>query len=219
MGYALAPGIHFCISNQKVALLDVGRDRYLALPPAQEEAFKRLAAGDNLSGADLDLLGPLKLTGILSEVDAPNAVSTQKPLPIRTFETGATLAPTHLSMAALATRLITHVSMKRQTLALTLAGVRRSKHKIARDPEASDTQALMTIAALRATSRWLPVKDQCLPWSVAGALFLHRHRIPADLVIGVRMRPFAAHAWLQWQGAVLNDDLDEVLPYTPILVV
>ena len=34
--------------------------------------------------------------------------------------------------------------------------------------------------------------------------------IPAELVLGVRTFPFEAHAWVELDGRVLNDDLDHV---------
>jgi hypothetical protein len=40
-----------------------------------------------------------------------------------------------------------------------------------------------------------------------------------DLVIGVRLAPFSFHAWVQFGDIVLNDEVDTVRPYTPILVV
>jgi hypothetical protein len=38
-------------------------------------------------------------------------------------------------------------------------------------------------------------------------------------VFGVQSRPFAAHCWLQLGGVVLNDTVDHVKRYTPIMVV
>jgi hypothetical protein len=49
--------------------------------------------------------------------------------------------------------------------------------------------------------------------------YLRRHQYFPDLVLGVRMMPFAAHAWVQDGDTVLNDTVDYVSAYTPILVV
>jgi len=41
----------------------------------------------------------------------------------------------------------------------------------------------------------------------------------AELVLAVKLQPFAAHAWVQWQDLVVNDRVDAVRDFTPILVV
>ncbi len=61
--------------------------------------------------------------------------------------------------------------------------------------------------------------DRCLPRSIALALCLAGSRYAAHVVLGVKLAPFAAHCWVQAGDAVLNDELEEVLRYTPILVV
>jgi len=42
--------------------------------------------------------------------------------------------------------------------------------------------------------------------------------LAADLVVGVRLNPFAAHSWVQAGSHVLNDRMDSVRTYTPVLV-
>lgn len=61
--------------------------------------------------------------------------------------------------------------------------------------------------------------DRCLPRSIALALCLTRRKCRAFTVLGVKLAPFAAHCWVQWGDSVLNDELEEVKRYTPILVV
>jgi len=61
--------------------------------------------------------------------------------------------------------------------------------------------------------------DKCLPRSLAIALCLARHGVHADVVLAVKLGPFAAHCWAQADGEVLNDTAEEVALYTPILVV
>jgi hypothetical protein len=49
--------------------------------------------------------------------------------------------------------------------------------------------------------------------------FLARHGIHPVWIFGVQARPFAAHCWLQLNGTVLNDTVDHVIGYTPIMAV
>ncbi|MOA23514.1 hypothetical protein D3C78_1441400 [compost metagenome] len=47
--------------------------------------------------------------------------------------------------------------------------------------------------------------------------FLNLNGFNTDLIIGVRANPFFAHAWLQIDNVVLNDDIDKVGDYQPIM--
>ena len=59
----------------------------------------------------------------------------------------------------------------------------------------------------------------CLFDSVALTDFLYRHGVLADLLIGVQIRPFVAHSWVQTQGFALNGLPEYLAAYTPILSV
>ena len=48
-------------------------------------------------------------------------------------------------------------------------------------------------------------KVLCLQRSAATACLLKNHGFPAQLVIGVQQLPFVAHAWVELDGAVVND--------------
>lgn len=61
--------------------------------------------------------------------------------------------------------------------------------------------------------------DRCLPRSIALGLCLARRQFRAHIVLAVKLAPFAAHCWLQTGDEVLNDEVEEVLRYSPILVV
>ena len=73
--------------------------------------------------------------------------------------------------------------------------------------------------AYLATRRLIGTRDQCLFQSLTLFHFLARRGWYPKLVIAVKMSPFGAHAWLQEGDIVLNDQLDQVLPFTPILVI
>jgi len=48
-------------------------------------------------------------------------------------------------------------------------------------------------------------KVLCLQRSAATVCLLKKHGFAAQLVIGVQHLPFAAHAWVELDGAVVND--------------
>jgi hypothetical protein len=59
----------------------------------------------------------------------------------------------------------------------------------------------------------------CLLDSLVLSVFLTKRRVPCALVIGVSTKPFAAHAWVQIGEYVLNDTVEHVQTFTPILEV
>ncbi|MND52856.1 hypothetical protein D3C81_514100 [compost metagenome] len=59
--------------------------------------------------------------------------------------------------------------------------------------------------------------NKCLLKSMALKYFLNLNGFNTDLIIGVRANPFFAHAWLQIDNVVLNDDIDKVGDYQPIM--
>ncbi|ESQ84210.1 hypothetical protein AEAC466_10725 [Asticcacaulis sp. AC466] len=70
-----------------------------------------------------------------------------------------------------------------------------------------------------ASRRFISAQNECLRWSIAMVRYLRAYGYYPNLVLGVRMMPFGAHAWVQDGDTVLNDTVEQVSAYTPILVV
>lgn len=66
---------------------------------------------------------------------------------------------------------------------------------------------------------WTPAQGVCLYRAFMLRQFLRRSGADADWVFGVSTWPFSAHCWLQAGDVLLDDDVDRVRSYTPILVV
>jgi hypothetical protein len=45
----------------------------------------------------------------------------------------------------------------------------------------------------------------CLQRSAATRFLLRRHGLEAEMVIGAQIVPFKSHAWVEIEGAVVND--------------
>ena len=52
---------------------------------------------------------------------------------------------------------------------------------------------------------WYPRKALCLQRSAVTTYLLRRRGIPARLVIGTKVMPLLAHAWVEVNGVVIND--------------
>jgi hypothetical protein len=50
-----------------------------------------------------------------------------------------------------------------------------------------------------------PKRVLCLQRSAATTFLLRRHGIDAQMILGARMMPFKSHAWVEVDGAVVND--------------
>ena len=77
-----------------------------------------------------------------------------------------------------------------------------------------------TLEAVRTASRYYHrPRLNCLPRSLAIYVLLRRQGVPAVLRIGVKRFPFAAHAWVECLGEVVDDSIDDWRhePYVPIL--
>lgn len=77
-------------------------------------------------------------------------------------------------------------------------------------PAEALTVARSFARAVERAARGLPFSTSCLDRSVALQRLLQRQELATDLRIGVRQSPegFAAHAWLELAGTVINDAED-----------
>lgn len=224
MTYRLRDDLYYCIANNQVALLDLPADRYFCLPSTAGADF-RLLLEDKVSGkASAPSLAPLFSQGLIVEDN------TGKGLPLRRETTcpASSLVDAVTDRfhwpeitAAIMGRLQATSELRRMPLSHVIRRIRLRKCaatasiKPADHPEVTKSK----IFSFLNTGRFLSFRDQCLPSSVALIDFLASARCYPDLVIGVRLKPFSAHAWVQQGDIVLNDELDAVLPYTPILVI
>ena len=85
------------------------------------------------------------------------------------------------------------------------------------EDDPSRTEALAA-AFLRARAL-VPVRPSCLQDTLALDGWLAARSATASLVFGVKLDPFAAHCWMQADRVVLNDAVDTIAEFAPVLVV
>lgn len=218
MGFALAPGVSFCRTGGRLVFLDIDRDRYLCLAPTAEQAFDRYANGGALNEAErarLDRLvddGPFRR----SAANAPPAPPAYRPAQGSILDAPgervgiAAVAAAGLQLAGAA------VQLRVQGLGPTLRAVARRKARTTQ-PDGRARVARVA-AAFERLSTVTSAHDRCLVRSIAVARRLLALGVSPDLVIGVRLGPFKAHCWVEHDRCVVNDRLEVVRPFTPILV-
>lgn len=217
--YALANGLHYCLANDKVVLLDLNADRYFGLPAQAEDAFRRWASGDSLTESEVSALSPLTEKGYLVAATAP---VSRPPLhhTIRPSRDLSDVAGSRVRAAALASALAFQAGAFLDLRTRRLGAIVRQLRECKPRPSLRSDQVPVDLAgAFLKTRGWVESEQKCLRWSLAMVRFLGHHGFQADLVVGVRGAPFMAHAWVQCAEVVLSDTLDNVMAYTPILVV
>ncbi len=211
MAWQLSPDVRCCVASDRVILLDIARDRYFQLPLRQSEAFQAWLDGD--ASAVLAFGEQLHRAGILVSADPPSQpIRTPIAAPRRALvQTGRIKPPLGAVSAAAASLWRVHRQLNRAGLMRTLEWVRPTVG------ESSEDDVPRLAARFLDARRRLPIAASCLPDSLALLDHLGRHGRSASIVFGVTGVPFHAHCWVQLGDQVLNDTLDHVSHFTPIL--
>lgn len=233
--YLLAEHVRLAISEGQVVLLDLKNDRYLGLGRSESSALSRIVVewpqidypggdSDAISQQDADVLLREMLDRQLIAVNEL-AHTRRQPAPAldAAFAAIAPMAQPHVLKHSKNCLLgFVAASLKLRLMGLESVVRNVAARKATRGCVAQpDPRHLSELVAVFMTLRpWLfTAKDACLFDSLALLEFLARYEIYPTWVFGVVAAPFAAHSWLQHGGVVLNDYPENVLKYSPILVV
>ncbi|WP_332768904.1 lasso peptide biosynthesis B2 protein [Phenylobacterium sp.] len=217
--WQLPPAVYAAVYGDDLVLLDTARDAYFCLPDAG--AGLRLEfAGHALEGLDPDLIAELAAMDLLRAGEAPTRAPLSVAAPILDLMSGSLPKTDWTEAADFAGALaaMTWTYYRRPFARLLASALARRGRLGARDAPAS---AILERRALayRALLPWSPVQGACLFQAFLLLEFLGQAGLAADWVFGVRTWPFSAHCWLQAGPLVLNDSVERVSAYRPILVV
>jgi hypothetical protein len=95
----------------------------------------------------------------------------------------------------------------------------RAKKRLGGSPDRVSDDAISIATAFDRVGVLITAHEQCLPRSLALSACLSADRFAHELVVGVKMRPFDAHCWVQIGQTVINDTVDRTQMFTPILVI
>lgn len=208
--------LYHCVSGDRTILLDAAAGRYFCLPPAGEAAFRALVAEEADAEqmrwlARQDLLGKVG-DGAPLEAKAHQPVSASPPMDINMHPTLASLA------AVSAARMVAIAALRIRGFGRLYRHLRyRAQHQPARTARYAEPFVSELAATFLATDMLFGRTDRCLPRSLAFLAMCHRHLYFPSLVIGVRTNPFVAHCWVQDANYVLNDTVDQVRIFTPMM--
>ena len=194
----------WCECDSRLVFLDVRADRYFQLSPDREIAFRQALDNPREESRHQPLIFPIRAAW---RTPAHTSQSIARG-PFNLADIAAAIWWQTRVERRLVTGSLYHMLLTlRDAQGSVVTGVQRSE-KLDRTLRAFQHARVLRSAA-----------DRCLPRSIALALRLARDGLAAQLVIGVRTSPFGAHSWAQHEDEVLNDSVEEVLRFTPILIV
>ena len=233
----LSDHVYACTANNYLVFLDVNQDRYSCLDRASTRAILGRIAGLSFSGnlptppTDRQSVPAHEVIDALLEkslltTDASGALSVARDRAPE-VQRELTAAPnrtvprmvTNLARAAWSARIVER-QLRLQPLKDILQQIRRRRERLAYRNSRATVRSVSDVAAAFLSVRHLiPRERVCLFDSLAMLDFMFRHGVAPRLVFGVKMDPFAAHCWLQFDDLVLNDSVENVAVYSHIMTV
>lgn len=220
MGHFFRSGLHACDPGGLLVFLDVTGDRYFALAAEEREVCLRLVAGVPSLPQDTEIIDELIEASVIIRVDGDARPYLCEDFPCdatASADAGIGCVPILSVIAALARILAALVELKVRSLDRVLASIGAAKRQCATaNPRDADVTAVAT--AFAKADRYISPLDLCLPRSIALARTMIATGIAPDLVLGVKLRPFEAHCWVQHGDTLVGEDLGAISPFTPIFV-
>ncbi len=232
--YHLSPHTFACLSGRYCMFLDIKLDRYISVPREAMEALspwihnwqltpRYPASTDIPSQTTATLAEELLAAGVLTnEPHATEESTYTAPTPDRDLTSVAPEIVNTGTIGAfcLATGALLYASLELRAATMTriIATARKRKHSLPVGSKDLNLTAALTTIFLKYRPLF-PRNYRCLFDSLALLHFLSYFSLHPDWVFGVQDEPFSAHCWLQSDTLVLNDHLDHISTYTPIMTV
>lgn len=236
--YYFAQHVFCCTDSEYVVLLDVTKDDYLCIDRANFEKICPWLHGWPLvetpnkstepDAAAHDLLQSLAQRNLLTTIAEEGKrceLTTMQAAPLRAINRHA---PTSRQRRI---RLRDIYNFVRATLCAWtcvrfrkfyegVAMVKRSRGRNATEPSKMSLSEYSELVAIFGKLRPLfPHEYLCLFESLSLVMFLSYYGCPANWIFGVQVGPFAAHCWVQVGDVALNDTVEQLRTFTPIMIV
>jgi hypothetical protein len=239
--YFLSPHVHVCVAGKQVILLDLERDKYLALAHAHP-------VGRWVRGWPLPKTGPVAAidddvarrvpgpeNGLLAKMISQGLLVTDPTLgkeaaPVTPDQPKVALVEYDLHVRPRATLgqlwsfcvafAVARWSLRHRPIKEVVQAARLRKQRAsAASPVDVATLRQLVTAFVHMRPLFYTARDACLLDSVTLSHYLARYGVFPTWVFGVRTEPFYAHCWVQQGDYVFNDTPDFIKPFSPILVV
>jgi transglutaminase superfamily protein len=233
--YYLPEDTYLCMADDHVVILDLRRDKYLALDAGASSILSPqlglLTSQKGIAECDSEsrlgsVVTRLAADGILCTAPAPHASrEIHRELTCPEFAIAPSTSFREHIGAGHAARYIASVMSAKSALRMRrlhriVLSERRQNLARARSRQPFDIARAAGLCAAYARLRVIATgPKQCLFDSLALKRFLAKYDLFPEWIFGVRLNPFAAHCWLQHSNTLLNDSLDSVRCFTPIMAV
>jgi hypothetical protein len=239
--YFLSPHVHVCVAGKQVILLDLERDKYLAvahphpvgrwvrgwpLPQASQVAAVRDSHAPPGPGPENGLLAKMISQGLLVTdpvvgKEAAPVVADEPKVALVEYDVRARprAGLKHLwnffAAHAVAQWSLEHRPIKEVVRA---ARLRNKRTQGVSGLDIATIRGLVT-AFVHLRPLFYTAREACLLDSLTLMHFLARYGVFPTWVFGVKTDPFYAHCWVQQGDFVFNDSPDYIKGFSPILVV
>lgn len=209
----LGSGVHAARIGEDLVFLDTASDAYFCLAGAAEV----IAFGPHgqIEVSQGEAAKQLLEAGLLARDRMQGAVLSAPQPRVSTRLAGAVSGPLTAGLVLEAITITFEVARRfsRYSFARLLAGPAPGAVAL-ENPSPALTEAVAQFENLRP---WLPLQGECLLRSYHLRTFLRARGLDALWVFGVRTWPFDAHCWLQSGETVLDEDLERLSAYHPIM--
>jgi hypothetical protein len=247
--YFLSPHVHVCVAGKQVVLLDLERDKYLAVAhphpigrwvrgwPLSQPGPVTLVRDEDappVSGPENSLLAKMISQGLLVTdpalgKEAAPAIADQPKVSLVEYDlyTRPRTSPGQLWNFFIAYA-AAKWSLERRPIKEVVQAARLRKKRGSGTPglangsaNGSDIAMLreLVTAFVHLRPLFYTARDACLLDSLTLTHYLARYGVFPTWVFGVKTDPFYAHCWVQQGDFVFNDSPDFIKAFSPILVV
>ena len=215
---ALRSEVYMAQADGMLVFLDLAADRYCALNSSVSARLSPHLARDG-EGVDPDMIERLRRARLITDDECSRTFApTIAVAPVREVHRTQSVSIVESANAALC-RLLAERSLRRRHIAQVVRARRNWRigrsGRSAKDAEKELSQKAAHFLSSRALRGG---RDACLKEALALLYHLGERGAAADWVFAVKGAPFAAHCWVQLDDIVLNDSVENVAAYTPIMV-
>lgn len=211
---ALNPALSFCETGGRRVFLDRDNNRYFCLADPLDAVFAAFVRGDACDDTALSRLASEKL--VVPGVVGSGAAPCPRAMASASLAEGPRVPARRHYAGLLGSLVRVRWLLRRRPLAVLLTQLAQARSR-ARPNQKGQADLAGIVHAFEALSLLATTHDQCLPRSMALALYLAGRGHAPELVFGVRLHPFRAHCWAECNGWLVNGRLEEARHYTPIL--
>ena len=233
----LSCDVYACLAGDRLVFLDLPTNRYLCLSAENTPVALHLLSfasaeprgqceirPDSREKASLvtqalldrGLLTRASATGNARERYCPTIPVDREMARGRPFSRGMPIAYWRAFMAG---ALSASAKLHLWSLRKTVRNIRQRKERASERMKQDEAELVTLVTAFRQLRPFYPRPYLCLYDSLALLEFLSRWRFFPLWTFGVKSDPFGAHCWVQWGGVILNDSVERVRRYTPIMIV